>query len=457
LSARLREIRRTLVVLGLAVSTLFSFVPFSFRLLHFLVLGRPTRRHLRGLLATPRNGEPDEPERIPAQSGRIYVVAGEDSGDLHGGNLVASLREIAPGVEVRGMGGPGMERAGCAVDFDLVRLNVMGVWPVVRAVGRFFGLFRDLLRRFEEEPPDVFVPVDYPGFNLRAARLAKRRGIRVVAYIAPQVWAWAPWRIRRMRRLVDRLLVILPFESEVFRDAGVPAPWVGHPLLEHLDGRVPRREERRPGPPRIGILPGSRRAEVETLLPWMLDAAAAVAAEHPEARFRLPYQRSSLRPVLDSILSAREDGPEVEVVEGATHETMRDLDAAFVASGTATLELAYYGVPMVVLYRLGRIASLLKGAALIVPDVALVNIVAGRRIVPEHVTHRNPSAAAAEEVKGWLADEAVRTRVVEALARVRESLLAEGVSRRAARHVLAEISRPGDPRREPPASHGSRP
>ena len=453
MTAETSEFRRTLIVLLVAVRAAFAFLPFLFHLGVFLVAGRGTRRRIRAAMAAREVVPFAESKDSPAAAGTVYVVAGEDSGDLHAANLVAAIHERAPGVRVSGMGGPRMAGAGAELEFDLVRMNVMGVLPVLRAVGTFFRLFRDLLRRFETDPPDVFVPVDYPGFNLRAARLARSRGIPVVAYIAPQVWAWAPWRLRRLRRSVDRFLVILPFESDVFQAAGVPAPFVGHPLFEHLDATVPAGD--RPGGrpvKQVGLLPGSRTAEVRSLLPWMLDAAARLAGAHADLQFVLPYQRENLRPVIEEILAASPGSPEVRLVAGATHETMRDLDVALVASGTATLELAYYRVPMVVLYRVGRVAALLKRFALIVPDIALVNIVAGRRIVPEFVKAGNPAGAVAGEVTALIRDPAARTRVLADLELVRRSRHGAGVSRRAAGHVLAAISR-----RAPGASSESRP
>jgi len=434
------EFRRTLTVLWIAVGAFFGFLPFLGNLLLSFVIGGRFRRQVRELLADTTPVPVDEPPD-GGRTGKVYLIAGEDSGDMHAAELISSLRGMAGEVEVGGMGGPRMEAAGARLDYDLVRMNVMGLIPVLRTIPVFFGLFRDLLRRLETDPPDVLVPVDYPGFNLRAARLAKKRGVRVVYYVLPQVWAWAPWRVRRIARCVDRVLLILPFERPIVADRGIEGSYVGHPLFEHLNESVPARGEvkmDRP-PRRIGILPGSRRAEVRTLLPDMLAAAREVAAEHRDVTFVLPYQRPTLRGEIDRILAADGEGLPVEVIEGRTHETMRDLDLAMVASGTATLELAYYRVPMVALYRLSRFGALMKRFILITPHIVLVNIVAGDRVIPELVGAGDLASPAAAALDRWLRDADARNRTIRALDGVRSRLLCRGTSDRAAGWVLAHL------------------
>jgi lipid-A-disaccharide synthase len=429
------ELRRTLVVLWLAVGAFFSFLPFLLNLLLSLVVGGRFRRRVRALLET--TVDVDEPE-AGGTKGTVYVIAGEDSGDLHAANLVRGILERAPDVEVRGMGGPRMAEAGCRLDYDLVRMNVMGVLPVLRAVGTFFGLFRDLLRRLETDPPDVLVPVDYPGFNLRAARLARRCGVAVVYYIAPQVWAWAPWRIRRIARSVDRMLVILPFERPLFADSGLDCRFTGHPLYEHLEQEAPAGEAREM-PVRIGILPGSRRAEVRSLLPDMLRAAQSIRGAGHDVSFVIPHQRPELKSEIEREVAGHGEGLPIEIVSGRTHATMRDLDMAMVASGTATLELAYYRVPMVVLYRVSRIGALLKRVLLITPHVALVNIVGGGRVVPEFIGAGDLATPAADALTAWLNDAGRREETRQALEGVRARLRFEDPSGRAAGWVLRQL------------------
>jgi lipid-A-disaccharide synthase len=310
----------------------------------------------------------------------------------------------------------------------------------------------------ETDPPDVLVPVDYPGFNLRAARAARKRGVRVVYYISPQLWAWAPWRIRKIARAVDEMLVILPFERPLYTRAGVASRYVGHPLIEHLERETPAREDtdKRRTPRRIGLLPGSRRAEVRGLLPSMLRAARRLVEDHPDLTFVLPFHRDSLRPEIERVLDRNGAGLTVDVVAGRTHEVMRDLDLAMVASGTATLELTYYGVPMVVMYRVGHAASLFRRILLIPEDIALVNIVAGRRIVPEIVAPGDLSIEATARLAAWLDDDEARREVQDRLRETRERLFVTGVSDRAAGFVLSVSDGPPEvgPHRSPPDPAG---
>jgi lipid-A-disaccharide synthase len=236
---------------------------------------------------------------------------------------------------------------------------------------------------------------------------------------------------------VDRLLAILPFERALFTEAGLDAVFVGHPLFEHLESTVPAAADRSRGEPVvIGLLPGSRRSEVRTLLPAMLRAVRRVVAPREGLRLVLPCRGKRVRAEIDRVLGREAGGLEIRVVEGRTHEEMREMDLALVASGTACLELAYYGVPMVVMYRVSRLGALLKRFILITPHVALVNVVAGRRVVPELVRAGDLAPAAAEALERWLGSAAERERTRRELATVRAGLLAEGVSRRAAGWVL---------------------
>jgi lipid-A-disaccharide synthase len=427
------EIRRALELAGMVGGALFSLLPFLLHLVVSLFLGGRHRKRIRALM---EGAGGVCVEANPASSGArdFYFLAGEDSGDLHGGNLVAALRMARPDVRIRGMGGPRMAESGCDLDYDLVRMNVMGFIPVILSIGTFIGLFRRFLRMLDTDPPDVLVPVDYPGFNLRAARAARKRGVRVVYYIAPQVWAWAPWRITKIARSVDRMLVILPFERELYVAQGVPASFVGHPLFEHLDRVVPTRAGggRGDGVVRIGLLPGSRGAEIRTILPMMLCAARRIREQHEGVRFILPFNREKLGREIEPVLARHGADLDLQVVEGRTHEVMSGLDLALVASGTASLELAYYRVPMVVMYRIGRIAACLKRFLVISPHIALVNIVGGREVVPELVGHRDEGATAARILAGWLSDAASLEECRRGLEQVRSRLLFTGVAERSA-------------------------
>lgn len=427
------EFRRLLELSTMVVGTLFSFLPFLLNLVVSLFLGGRHRNRIRALMEGSGAVRVDECA-APSGATDFYFLSGEDSGDLHGGNLIAALSREHPAARIRGMGGPRMEAAGCDLDYDLVRMNVMGFIPVILSIGTFFGLFRRFLRMLDTDPPDVLVPVDYPGFNLRAARAARKRGVRVVYYIAPQVWAWAPWRIRKIARCVDRMLVILPFERDLYASSGIPAAFVGHPLFEHLDRVMPARSGGPSEAPvmRIGLLPGSRTAEIRTILPMMIRAAVRLHAEHPSVRFVLPYQREKLGREIDLVLAEEGGALDLEVIEGRTHEVMSGLDLALVASGTASLELAFYRVPMVVMYRISPIAAFFKRFLVISPHIALVNIVGGREVVPELVGYRDSSNHAAKLLSRWITDGDARNECRQSIEAVRSRLLFTGVAERAA-------------------------
>jgi len=429
-------IRRQCTLILSLVGAALSFVPFLLNVLLSILLGPRLRRRTTALIEGRERTPVDEPPAFPDRPPSVYILAGEDSGDHHAGNLVAALRDRYPDARLRGMGGPRMRAAGCELDFELARMNVMGVLPVIRSVGTFARLFRDLLVMLDEDPPDVLVPVDYPGFNLRVARAARKRGVRVVFWVAPQVWAWAPFRMRRIARAVDRLMLILPFERELFRRAGIPVAFVGHPLFESLQSETPRREDVGPRPPRtIGLLPGSRRSEIRGVLPTMLRTASLLLERFPDLCFRAACRDERDRAEIERILAEVSPDLTVTVTVGGTHEVMRDLDLALVASGTATLELAYYGVPMVVLYRVGRLASFMKRFLLLAPHVALVNLVAGRRLVPEYVDHRDHTEEAVGDLARFIEDPEALDTCRRGLVEVRERLLTPGVAERAARWV----------------------
>jgi lipid-A-disaccharide synthase len=371
----------------------------------------------------------------------VFLVAGEPSGDLHAADLVAAIRRVAPDARLEGVGGPRMAAAGVRLVADLVSDPVMGVWPVVRRAPRFFGLYRDLLVRLDEDPPDIVVGVDYPGLNLRLARAARRRGVAFVEYVAPQVWAWAPWRAGKLARDVDRVLCILPFEEALFRDAGATAVFVGHPLFEHLAGR-PRDETFRAtlreglgDAPLVALLPGSRRAEVRGNLPIQVAAAARIAALRPGARFVVPLAAERLRPLVEAMRGRGVDL--VLVPPDRSDDAMAAADAAITVSGTATLHLAAHGTPAVVIYRTSAMGRALARLLVVSPFIALTNLLCGERVLPEFLAGPGDAAAIADACLRLLPGGPDRDAAVAAMAGLRERMAAPGVPERAARWVLA--------------------
>jgi lipid-A-disaccharide synthase len=349
---------------------------------------------------------------------RVVLSCGETSGDLHASAFVRALRRRAPDVEVTGLGGDRCREAGMRLEAHLRDVAVMGFAEVIRQAPRFWRLERRL-RRLIDEGARLFVAVDYPGLNLRLANHARRRGVPVLYYVAPQVWAWGRWRLRRMARSVDRIACILPFEPPLFHSRGIPAEFVGHPLLERLDAgeRVPDAERRG-----LGLFPGSRRGEVTRLLAPMVEAASRlrpILGDEPIAVGKAPNLSDSVyRPVLDSV-----DFP---IALERTPELMRRVRAALVASGTATLELALHRTPMVVAYRTSWVNYGIARLLVRLRRIALVNIVSESDLCPELLQHRASGAALAAAVEPLLKDPRERERQVRGFDRLEERLRGGG-------------------------------
>src|SRR6266545_1499364 len=374
----------------------------------------------------------------------IMLSAGEASGDLHGATLCRALRELSPGTRLVGMGGAGMAEAGMEVVADPTRHAAVGMSEAVGRIPELYRAYRVLVRRIYEERPRALVLIDFPEFNLRLARQARRAGVPVVYFIPPQLWAWRRGRIRQMARRITRVLAVFPFEQALYETAHVGVEFVGHPLLDVLPLSLTRDDARRrlgldPAASVLGLLPGSRREEVARLLPAMLDAARRLAAADPRRRFLIgaapTVDRAQLAPLL--AVAAETGGPQVEVVEGLTHEVMAASDVVLIASGTATLEAALLGVPMVVCYRVSRLTEfvvrlLVRG----VSWISLPNIVAGRPIVPEILQDEVTGHRLAAEALRLLDDPGAATAQRAAFKDLRARLGEPGVGRRAATVVL---------------------
>ncbi|MDA2911808.1 lipid-A-disaccharide synthase, partial [Nitrospiraceae bacterium AH_259_D15_M11_P09] len=320
---------------------------------------------------------------------RILIVTGEASGDLHGANLARALRTLRQDVEILGVGGDKMQAAGVQLLAGIQRLDVMGMLGLaqLRAALRNYSALTRFLRQTRLE---AVVFIDHPGLNLRLARVAKKARHRVVYYIAPQIWAWHSSRIRLISRVVDRMIVILPFEEVLYRQAGIACDFVGHPLLDAVDPCYDRAELRKrfgfdEAAIVIGLLPGSREREVRSLLPIMLQAAARLAGQYPGLELAVA-QASSIPDGLIEAL-AEGSGPSVRVYPDQPNEIMALSDLLLVASGTATLQAAVIGTPMVITYRASWLTYWLARMLIKVKHIGLVNIVAGRGIVPELLQH----------------------------------------------------------------------
>lgn len=387
----------------------------------------------------------------------IFFSVGEPSGDLHGANLIRQLQSRCPGLKAVGYGGPKMAEAGCQLHEDLTALAVMWFVRVLLNLHKFWGLVSRADRYFRHHKPDAVVLIDYPGMNWWIARRAKVHGIPVFYYSPPQIWAWARWRVKKMRRLVDHVLCGLPFEEDWFRKHGCNATFVGHPFFDEVrrypyDEAFIAEHRSKPGP-LVVILPGSRTQEVTKNLHWFLKATAIVRQQSPDARFALaafkPHQAELAKKMV------AEAGLPIEVCLGKTPELMRLADCAMSVSGSVSLELLYHTVPTVILYWIEPFAYLVQTFFRKVKYITLVNLLstdgleneditpydpsqpdADRVLFPEYLTHEDKSAQVASHIIQWLCDPATRTSRVEALAALKERVAHGGASNRAAEYIL---------------------
>jgi lipid-A-disaccharide synthase len=335
---------------------------------------------------------------------RILLVAGEASGDLHGAALVRALERRVPDVEVSGIGGEHLRGAGMKVLVDAGSVATMGFTETFGMIGRLYRAYRLLVRFLDEQRPDLVVLIDYPEFNLLLARQAKRRAIPVFYFIAPQVWAWRRWRIEKIRRRVDRLGVVFPFEPSLYNNGRRLAEFIGHPLLDVVRADRPRAEtlERcglRGDRPTVALLPGSRRKELRALVRPMCEAAEILAGGGWQAVLALAPGLTAAD--VCAALDGRE--PRFPVVGGDTYNLVAASDAAIVASGTATLETALLGCPMVIVYRLSALSHWLARRLVQVDWIGMPNILLGRTVFPELIQKEATPEAMAEGVRGLAA------------------------------------------------------
>jgi lipid-A-disaccharide synthase len=369
---------------------------------------------------------------------QVLIVATEASADLHASRVLEELRSAHPDLVAFGMGGPRLRAAGLEALRRAEEMSVMGFAEVLPAIPRILGILRDLAAAAAARRPKVALLVDSPDFNLRLAKRLKKAGIPVVYYVSPTVWAWRRGRVKTIRKFVDRMLCILPFEEPFYAETGVSARFVGHPFAERPAPEQPSSYRDALGldaaRTTVALVPGSRHGEIERILPEMLDAAERIRARHPDAQFVVPVaptvQRDDLRAHL-----ARHATLEVKLVDGRAEEVVGASDAAIVKSGTSTLEAALMARPMVVVYRLSWVSWIIARALVKVAHVALVNLLAGRRLVPELLQGDANGERMAAEVERLLADGAARDEQIAGLRSVRASLGQPGAPRRVAEEL----------------------
>ena len=367
------------------------------------------------------------------------ISCGEPSGDLYAGALAAELRRRAPGIEIVGLGGARLRGAGATLTGEFSGLSVTGLTEAIRVLPRSYGMLRRLVSAARARRPAVFVAIDFPDFNFRLMAALKRLGIPVVYYISPQLWAWRPGRMATMKRLVDQVLVIFPFEEPLYKAAGVPVRFVGHPLVDLARAGQSRAAFLRehgltPDAPTVALLPGSRPNELHRIAPGIAAALPQIRDRIPEVQFVVACA-PNLPESLFAPFTGRHDSRLV-LVRNRTDDVLAASDVVITASGTATVQAALHERPMVVVYRLSPLTYRIGKPFVKVDTYAMANLVAGQRVVPELIQDDFTPQRVANEAVSLLTDRERYARTQAALGSVRQKLGAEGASGRAADAIL---------------------
>jgi lipid-A-disaccharide synthase len=372
------------------------------------------------------------------------IVAGEASGDLYGADLVQKALLINPGLHFFGIGGARMREAGVDTLVDSADMAVMGLVEVFKHFGVISSAFLKLKNLLRQDPPDLLILIDYPGFNIRLAKTAKNAGVKVLYYISPKVWAWKAGRIKTIAAAVSRMAVIFPFELPLYEKAGVPVTFVGHPMLDLINVTVSRDEAAAsfgldPSRKIIGLFPGSRRSEIERILPAIIAAAELLQKRFPDIQFAFPL--ASTLSEVDILPQLERSGLTAIITRQRIHDLIRACDAIISVSGTVTLEIALIGTPMVIIYRLAPLTYQVARRVVKIKHIGLCNIIAGRSLVKELIQEQaNPEAIAAE-ITTIITDSAYCTAMTAELATIRGKLGGGGAAARTAALALDIINR----------------
>lgn len=370
----------------------------------------------------------------------IMLIAGEPSGDLHGARLAKAILERRPEARLSGMGGEQMRQAGVKLLFDPTKISTIGFVEAIKNIQVLRKVMLKLAETIRQQRPDVVVLIDYPGFNMRLARMVKAEDIPLVYYFSPSAWAWGKSRAEKVAQTATKVVSVFPFEAEIYREAGADVTFVGHPLLDIVKPSMPAQEVRESlgialKAPVVGFLPGSRRQEIELLLPEMLAAARLIKSALPEVRFVLPRAGSIEMALLQKHLDKAQ--VEVQVVDGRAYDLISISQAVIATSGTVTLETAVLGVPMVIIYKTGASTYLLGKMLVRIPHIGLPNIILGRMAMPEYVQHDVKPEIIAAQVVRMLTDAEYAAALRADLAEVVQRLGKPGAVGRTADLVLA--------------------
>jgi len=366
----------------------------------------------------------------------VYFVAGEVSADNHGAALMSSLLALDPEMEFIGRGGPQMQQvAGAQFKNWIGDAAVLGLWEVLRKYGYFREQFRQTLNEINESKPDAVVLIDYPGFNLRLARALRRQSQRykTIYYISPQVWAWNRGRIKKMARFIDLVLCIFPFETDLYAASGLRAVFVGHPMIERLERQKIGTHR---DPNLVGLFPGSRSREVRKIFPVMIEAARRLLQLNSTLRFQAAAASEELARKMSEQLADRQA---IEIAVGQTAAIMQRSSVGIVASGSATLEAAYFGMPFVLIYKVAWPTYVVARLVVNVDFLGMPNLLAGKEVVPEFIQHEAKPDAIVKDVRLLMEDSPARDRMISDFDAITRKLGGTGASDRAAQAILEEL------------------
>jgi lipid-A-disaccharide synthase len=371
---------------------------------------------------------------------RFLIVAGEASGDMYGADVARRLFHKFPDCQIYGLGGQRMREAGVQLEGDISKTAVIGPFEVVSSLASLYRVFRRLAERVETDPPTAAILIDFPDFNLRLGQRVRDAGVPVVYYVSPQVWAWREGRLKQLRRFVNKMLVILPFEEEMYRKAGVDVEFVGHPLVDMVRATKSKEEfcaayELDPRKPIVALLPGSRRKEVRFILPTLCETAKLISKQKPDTQFVLPMASGLHRRSVEDIIRSQP----ITIVTNDTYNAVRYARAAIVASGTATLETALLGTPEVIVYRISQASWLVGKALLKVRLFGIVNIILGEEVVPELFQERMTPEEVSKITLRLMDDVWVQSRIRGNYEKLRRQLGSGNVSDRVVEAVAKLI------------------
>ncbi|MCK4389145.1 MAG: lipid-A-disaccharide synthase [Desulfobacterales bacterium] len=372
---------------------------------------------------------------------KIMIIAGEASGDLHGANLVRAMRSLNPDLSFFGIGGNALGEAGVQIKVDNSKIAVVGLSEALSKLKILLSALRIAKENLKRIRPDLLIVIDFPDFNLRVATVAKKLGIPVMYYISPQIWAWRTGRVKKIKKVVDHMVVIFPFEVDFYKKRNVPVTFVGHPLLDSMRprGTHEKAEDLRGNGFLVGLLPGSRNEEVTRLLPTMVKTAAILSERIPGIRFAIPAASSVDRTLVETI--AQEGAAKFLVLSDRLRDILDEATLLITASGTVTLEAAIAGTPMIIVYKVSGLSYWVGKRLIRVKHIGLANLVAGRSIVPELIQHEVSAEKIAHQALRILRDENKLAEMRHELRRVAQSLGPAGASKRAAEVAMRLLSR----------------